>query len=375
VPDDEIFPKPKGYTEAYEVMESFNTIISLIFKAWQFHFEYLNLAYLAYLMFVDTARKLFPGIKESTIGKMVAGADVSMFRPEEELCRLSRLAMSQSPVSNILKKDTSAADKLKELQSTDAGRMWLEELERIKNPWFYVSCGSGWYHYEGSWINKMDVPFSYLKSYVERLEKGEKIERSLTAISEERDRIVEEYRALIKSEDDRKSFDDAYNVVRAIYRYAEDHLFWVEHWLHTIWFRKIREFGNVLAKYDVLKSLTTFTSSTDSRCPCCWKTWPRPGHWAIGAPTRGKYWQEKAAKRKKSSRPPETGIPSPPLGFRRRDFRTLHRHAVGHHDGHGGGWLKGSDAEAKDLNELKGFASSAGIAEGPARVLKSSKTS
>ena len=37
--------------------------------------------------------KLFPGIKESTIGKMVAGADVSMFRPEEELCRLSRLAV------------------------------------------------------------------------------------------------------------------------------------------------------------------------------------------------------------------------------------------------------------------------------------------
>ena len=68
--------------------------------------------------------------------------------------------------------------------------MWLEEMERIKNPWFYVSCGSGWYHYEGSWINKMDVPFSYLKSYVERLEKGRTIERSLTAISEERDRIV-----------------------------------------------------------------------------------------------------------------------------------------------------------------------------------------
>jgi pyruvate, water dikinase len=34
-----------------------------------------------------------------------------------------------------------------------------------------------------------------------------------------------------------------------------------------------------------------------------------------------------------------------------------------------GEWLKGSDVDAKDVNELKGFASSAGIAEGPARVL------
>jgi len=33
-------------------------------------------------------------------------------------------------------------------------------------------------------------------------------------------------------------------------------------------------------------------------------------------------------------------------------------------------WLKAGEVEAKDLNQLKGFASSAGIAEGPARVLK-----
>jgi pyruvate,water dikinase len=35
-----------------------------------------------------------------------------------------------------------------------------------------------------------------------------------------------------------------------------------------------------------------------------------------------------------------------------------------------GEWLKGSDTGAQDRNELKGFAASAGVAEGPARVLK-----
>ena len=66
VPEDEVIPMPKGTTPANDLMESYNTIISLIFKAWQYHFQYLNLAYLAYLMFVDTAKRLFPGIKEST---------------------------------------------------------------------------------------------------------------------------------------------------------------------------------------------------------------------------------------------------------------------------------------------------------------------
>ncbi|OGP96071.1 MAG: hypothetical protein A2157_18955 [Deltaproteobacteria bacterium RBG_16_47_11] len=371
VPDDQVFPAPKGYTEAYELIEAFNTIISLIFKAWQYHFEYLNLAYLAYLMFVDTAKKLFPGVMESTIGKMVAGADVSMFRPEEELCRLSRLAIAQPPVGDILKKDIPAAEKMKELKYIEAGRVWLEELERIKNPWFYVSCGSGWYHYERSWINKMDVPFSYLKSYVERLGKGEKIERSLTEISEERDRIVKEYRSLIKTEDDKKSFEDAYNVVRTIYRYAEDHLFWVEHWLHTIWFEKISEFGNILTKYGVLKKSDDIYLFNRFEVPMLIEDLVTS--WALGegVPTRGKYWMEKAEKREKILEAARKWMPVPGLGIPPEEVSEPFTVMLwGITTDKVAEWLKGAVVEAKDGVELKGFASSAGVAEGPARVLK-----
>lgn len=93
---------------------------------------------LAYLMFGDVSRKLFPGISESAIGKMVAGAYVSMFRPEEELCQLSRLAVSMRGVADILKKETTAAEKMAELDKTPDGRQWLEAFEKSKDPWFYV---------------------------------------------------------------------------------------------------------------------------------------------------------------------------------------------------------------------------------------------
>lgn len=369
VPDSEIFPAPRGYTEAYELIEAFNTLISLIFKAWQYHFEYLNLAYLGYLMFVDTARKLFPGIRESTIGKMVAGAEVSMFRPEEELCRLSRLAVAQPPVGDILKQNVSASEKLEMLRQIEAGRAWLEELDRIKNPWFYVSCGSGWYHFEGSWINKMDVPFSYLKSYVERLEKGEKIERSLTEISEERERIVREYRELIKSEDDKKSFDDAYKVVRSIYRYAEDHLFWVEHWLHTIWFQKIGEFGRLLTKTGVLDKPDDIYLFNRFEVPMLLEDVATA--WALGegAPARGGYWKATAQKRERILEAAKRWVPIPGLGIPPEEVSepftvmlwgvTTEKVAE---------WLKGAVSE--EVTEIKGFASSAGVVEGPARVLK-----
>jgi pyruvate,water dikinase len=352
------------------VIASFNILINMIFKSWQWHFEYLNLAYAAYLMFADAARKLFPGIKESTIGKMVAGADVAMFRPEEELCRLSRLAIAERPVANTLKKDIPAEEKIKELKSTEGGRKWLEELERVKDPWFSVSCGSGWFHYEGSWVNKMNVPFTYMQSYVQRLEKGETIERSLTAISEERERIVDEYRKLIKSEDDRKSFDDAFGIVRTIYRYAEDHIFWVEHWLHTIWFKKVREFGKLLADNKILKKVDDIFLFNRFEVPMLLEDLVTT--WALGegVPSRSKFWMEKAEKREKildAARkwmaPPALGIPPEEIV---EPFTIM---LWGVTSAQIDEWIKGTGAE-KDVTEIKGFASSAGVAEGPARVLK-----
>ncbi|MBW1702931.1 MAG: hypothetical protein JRJ50_12600, partial [Deltaproteobacteria bacterium] len=125
-------------------------LVNQMFKGWQYHFEMLNLTYLAYLMFGDVCRKLFPGISESAIGKMVAGAYVSMFRPEEELCQLSRLATSLSGVADILKGEATADQKIAELEKSEDGKKWLEAFDKAKDPWFYVSCGSGWFHYEGS---------------------------------------------------------------------------------------------------------------------------------------------------------------------------------------------------------------------------------
>jgi pyruvate,water dikinase len=371
VPDEEVMPIVRGTTEAYDLIASFNDAISLIFKAWQYHFEYLNLTYLAYLMFDGTAKKLFPGIKESTIGKMVAGAEVSMFRPEEELCRLSRLAIAQPPVSAILKENATAAQKIEKLKQHEAGRMWLEELDRVKNPWFYVSCGSGWYHYEGSWITKLDIPFSYMKGYVERLEKGERIERSITAITEERDRIVAEYRGLIQSDEDRKSFDDAFDTVRTIYRYAEDHLFWVEHWLHTIWFAKVREFGKVFKEFGVVEKVDDIFLFNRFEIPMLIEDISTT--WALGegVPTRGKYWQAKAAKRKTILEAAQKWTPVPALGTPPEEIVEPFTVMLwGINTATVNEWLKGSDVIPGDVTELKGSAASAGIAEGPARVLK-----
>ena len=371
VPEDQVLPAPRGYYASYELIEAFNTLVNQMFKGWQYHFEMLNLTYLAYLMFGDVVRKLFPGISESVIGKMVAGAYVAMFRPEEELCRLSRLAASSPGIANVIKRDVPAEQKMAELSKTEDGKMWLEELEKAKDPWFYVSCGSGWFNYEGSWLNKPDIPFSYMKSYVERLDKGEKIERSVEEISQKRDEIVAEYRKLIKNDEDRKSFEDAHKTVMTIYRYAEDHLFWVEHWFHTIWYDKIRAFGSLLVKNDMLNQVDDIFMFNRYEVPEL-LTELATG-WALGVdiPLRGNFYKAKAEKRRNIleaarnwAQPPALGIPPEEVA---EPFTVM---LWGITTDRVKEWLKGVDAPAaEDVSELKGFASSAGVVEGPARVL------
>ena len=372
IPEDEVLPAPKGYYVSYDVMEGFDKLVNMMFKGWQYHFEMLNLSYLAYLMFVDVARGLFPGISESSIGKMVAGANVAMFRPEEELCKLARLAHSQNGVADILKGNGSANEKIEQLGDLAEGKSWLEQLHNAKDPWFYVSCGSGWYHHEGSWITNMEIPLGYIKSYLEQLDNGETIERSLEKIEKERDDIVAEYRGLIKTDEDKKTFDDTYNNIRSIYRYAEDHLFWVEHWFHTIWYAKVRQLGQLLVNSGMLDEVDDLFMFNRYEIPQL-LTELSTG-WALGVdiPVRSERYKATVAKRKKILEAAKQWNPLPALGVPPEEVAEPFTVMLwGITTDKVKGWLKGADAESDaDLSEITGFASSAGVVEGKARVLK-----
>jgi pyruvate,water dikinase len=369
VPDNEMFPDGfKGYTAAYELMEAFSRAVDCIYKGWQYHFNYLNLAYLYYLTFFGAAKTLFPGVSDAAVSKMVAGADVSMFRPDAELCRLARLAYEEGPVAAVLEREETAAEKIVSLREIQSGRDWLDEFEKIRDPWLHISTGSGWYYNEGSWLNKLDVPFGYIKNYIERLQNGERIERSLDEIGVARDALVGEYRTLIRTDEDRVTFDNAYNDTRIIYKYAEDHLFWIEHWFHTLWWEKIREIGEVLVKAGSLKKVDDIFMFNRFEVPALIED--SATRWALGEGVPSMDWAGTATKRHGILDAAGKWIPSPALGQTpevvAEPFTIM---LWGVTTDKVGEWLKGSSVDPGDLNEIKGFASSSGVAEGIARVL------
>ncbi len=370
-PDELIFPAPRGYYTSFEVIDAYDRMINYTLLAWQYHFEYLNLSYLAYLTFVDTCKKLFPTITESVIGKMVAGEEASMFKPEEELCALARLAAKYPKVKEILKEDIPPEERLKKLETFDEGKEWLKRFEEAKDPWFFVSCGSGWFHYEGSWINQLSVPFAYLKDNIERLEKGEVIERDINKIREERDRIVNEYRKLISNEEDRQTFDDAYKTCRTLYKFSEGHLFWVEHWFHTILFDKMWKLADLLVKYNMLEDRDDLFLFNRFEIPVLLEDFVTAYALGEGVPARDKYWKEKAAKRRRIIEAAKNWAAPPALGPVPEEiaepFTVMLWGVTGEKLNE---WLKGEVPEGEEINEIKGFAASAGVVEGKARVVK-----
>ena len=82
-----------GISSGYKLLKKYDDLIDLGILAWQYHFEFLNLGYAAYVVFLDFCQKAFPDIPIQRVTQMVSGVDVIMYQPDEELKKLAKLAM------------------------------------------------------------------------------------------------------------------------------------------------------------------------------------------------------------------------------------------------------------------------------------------
>lgn len=367
--DETVVTEGRGVTSGYYLLEAYNRVIENMHKMWYYHFEMLNLGYVAYLTFMDFCRKAFPGIPDQTVAKMVAGIDILFFRPDDEVKKLARLALDLR-VADMVKQPLRPEELLARLEKTDAGRKWIAELEKAKQPWFNFSSGPGFYHHHRSWIDDLSVPFMALRGYIERLEKGENIDRPLEKIRQERERIATEYADLLKTDEDRKTFKELLGLARTVFPYVENHNFYVEHWHHTIFWNKMREFGKLFAGHGFFKDSEDLFYL--HRYEIHGALYDLITSWAVGTPARGpKYWPREIQRRKALFEKLRQWSPIPALGAPpevvTEPFTVM---LWGITTETIKNWLAPRAAQG-EARELKGCAASPGVAEGPARVITS----
>ncbi len=354
-----------GLGSGYTLMTEYNKLLDLTLKLWNYHFEFLNLGYAAYLDFFGFCKGVFPNIPDQAIAKMVAGIEVDLFQPDEELKKLATLAVELG-VDKAFDQG-SAADTLAAISSDPKGSTWIDAFETAKQPWFNFSAGSGFYHSDKVWLENLDIPFGFISSYIAKVRKGESLERPMAAVTAERDRIVSEYGELIASDEDRGQFEAKLGLARTVFPYVENHNFYVEHWGHSIIWRKMRELGGVLVKEGFFADADDIFLLQRTEVPEA--LFDAYAGWAIGVEARGpKYWPGEITRRKgimdalrQWSPPPALGSPPEVItepftimlwGITSESIKQ---------------WLGGPD----ESGGLSGFAASPGIAEGPARVILS----
>jgi len=242
----------RGFASNHYLRENFHRCIDLYSKMWHHHTEFLMLAYGAYVVFFEFCKEAFPEMGDQMVARMVAGMDVTMYRPDDELKKLAALAVELDP-ADLFVEGGEPAKVLSSLgERGEAGARWLAALEVAKDPWFNVSVGDGFYHHHLSWADDLTVPFAALPRYVEQVAAGEDLARPTERLARERNRIANEYRALLGSEEEQAAFDQMLGLCRQVFPYIESHKFYCEHWFTTRFFQKIRAFGQMLADRGVL---------------------------------------------------------------------------------------------------------------------------
>jgi pyruvate, water dikinase len=304
------------------------------------------------------------------VARMVAGIEVMMYRPDDELRRLARLAVDGG-LDDLFVDDCDPAEVLTALRGRgEAGGRWLEAFERARDPWFHVSTGDGFYHHHRSWNDDLTVPFAALPRYVRLVREGETLDRPTEKLKQERERIARSYRDLLASEEERAAFDQMLGLCRVVFPYVEDHKFYCEHWFTSRFFQKIREFGELLARQGVLADAEDVFhlhhTEVDQALADVMLAWS-----AGGKPLGGTHFQPIVAERKRVLEALREWSPPPALGPLPE---ALNDPAVKMLWGITAetiqAWARAAAGAGLDEREIGGYAASPGVVEGVARVVR-----
>lgn len=348
------------------LMDNYDRLIQLAYQNWQYHFEFLNLGYIAYLDFFNFCKQVFPNIPDQSIATMVQGVDMELFRPDDELKGLAALAVELGIQSAFENADDADAT-LGAIRASAGGEHWIQRWEEAHEPWFNFTVGNGFYGHDKYWNEHPEIPLNYIKDYIARLDAGQEILRPVEGLIAEKERIVEEYRELLDG-DNLAAFDGKRGLAAQCYPYVENHNFYIEHWTMGVFWRKVRELSRLfhaegfwtqpddllyLGRNEVRDAIFDLV------------TW-----WGVGAsePIGPSYWPEEIERRRGIVDALKTARPAPALNTPPASITEPFTHMLwGITTEQVQQWL--GEGEAVEGGGLRGMAASPGVVEGPARVI------
>ncbi|MFG2562166.1 PEP-utilizing enzyme [Streptomyces sp. NPDC048496] len=365
VPFDDIV-SGKAMDGSQTLMENYDRLIALLYRNWQYHFEFLNLGYLAYLDFFGFCKEAFPGIPDQAIAKMVQGVDMELFRPDDELKRLAVKAV-EAGLQSAFENPDDVEGTLRAVREA-GGEEWVAAYRAAQDPWFNFTVGNGFYGHDKYWLEHQEIPLGYIKDYIRRVDEGQEIMRPVEQLAAEKERIVEEYREVLQGEL-REQFDAKRGLAATAYPYVENHNFYIEHWTMGVFWRKVRELARVFvgASFWADPADMLYLNRNEVRDAI----FDLVTGWAVGAESTGPhYWPAEIERRRRiidalSTQRPQPALNTPPAQITEPFTMMLYGITTEQVQQ----WLDGDESAADGA--ITGMAASPGVVEGIARVITS----
>lgn len=354
-----------GLGAADALLGGYDRLLALCQRAWQYHHEFLALGYAAYLDFFQFCKQRFPDIPDQGVAAMVTGVEMELFRPDDELRKLARLAVGLG-VDRALTAPDPGEHTLTLLSREPGGREWLNAWNAARDPWFNFTSGNGFYSDDRYWRDTPSLPLGYVRDYILRLRRGEAIDRHLAELAAERERITGEYAALLDSPA-RADFEGKLRLARQVYPYVENHNFYIEHWTMGVFWRKARELSALLHRAGFWAGADDMFYLTRDEVRAA--LFDHTSSWAIGVEPAGSgLWPPEVERRRRivaalARQHPEPALNEPP----RVITEPLSVMLWGITSERIRSWL----APPGGLGDLIGMAASPGVADGTARVIRS----
>lgn len=363
--DERVVLEARGISSGYELVRAYDRAVDNLFVAWQHHFEMLNLGYAAYLNLFEFCRRAFPGITDDAVAALVSGTDLLFHQPDQRLKELAALAVELG-LQGAIRQARPPDQIIEGLGAAAGGRRWVEALRRAERPWFYCSTEGGFYHESGCWLDDLRIPWAALVHHLDRLESGQGLDLDRNGTLARRERLAAEYAELLGGDADREAFDVSLGLARRVAAYIEDHNFYVEHWHHTLFWRKVRDFGRALAEGGLLEGPDDVFLL--HRWEVAQAVYELASAWATGVPSRGhRRWRRVAAGRRGILAALRASTPPPVLGDASAEVtEPLTTMLFGITGDRLDGWLRESEPDGA----LSGIAASPGRRSGTVEVVR-----
>lgn len=354
-----------GLDAADALLGGYDRLLVLCHRAWQYHFEFLNLGYAAYLDFFHFCKQRFPDIPDQGVAAMVTGAEMELFRPDDELRKLAKLAVALG-VDRALTAAGPGEHTLAAVGREPRGPDWLDAWHAARDPWFNFTSGNGLYSGDRYWRDTPSLPLGYIRDYILRLRQGKTIDRPLAELLAERERITGEYAALLDPPE-HADFAAKLDLARQVYPYVENHNFHIEHWAMGVFWRRSRELSALLHRAGFWPGANDMFYLTRDEVRAA--LFDYASGWAIGVEPAGPgRWPAEVERRRRivaalARQRPEPALNKPPADVT-EPFSVMLWGITGERIR---SWL----AAPGQRGDLTGMAASPGLVEGTARVISS----